>query len=136
MPKQTNKKAFLLLMVALFSGIVGFGAIKLVRIFIIAREQLSEQDVSENQGESVPAEKSNLEVGFSSYKGIISSTHSTPPQLTHVLLDENGEEVIYLMADDHKLKISESMEVEVQGRVSSLKDVDKPVMTVERVVFK
>ena len=135
MPKQDPRKLFILLVVALVSGVAGFGLIRAVRGFSVLQTKLSdseqveeEQTNNNSQGES--------ENGWTSYSGIIQIARDAPSRVTHHLVDENGEPIIYLMTDDQKLVVSEALQVEVQGTLENIKDSTKPVMNVERVIFK
>lgn len=137
MPERSPRKVFILLTVAIVSGAVGFGLIKVVWGISYMEDRLSVEDGSEEKRE--PEESSpreDLEHGWSSYRGIVQVARDGPERVTHVLADENGEEIIFLMTDDQKLVVSEALEVEVQGPMINLKDAVKPVMQVERVVFK
>ena len=135
MPKQDPRKLFIILVVALVSGVAGFVFIRAIRGFSGLQTQLSESEQIGEQEDGNATQK-DMDNGWSSYKGIIQIARDAPSRATHFLADENGEPIIYLMADDQKLVISEALQVEVQGTMENLKDATKPVMNVERVVFK
>ncbi len=140
MPKKSPQKVFILITIALVSGIAGFGLIRLMRGVSQLERELPEANQVEEEGESVgekyQEQGGKLDNGWSSYRGIIKVAREAPSRVTHILADESGDLIIYLTADDQKLVVSEAMNVEVQGTLESLKDATEPVMQVERVVFK
>lgn len=140
MLENSSQKIFVLIVAALVSGVAGFGLIRLMRTVSQIEGGLPEENQLEESEESAGGENQEqggrLENGWSSYSGIIQIAREVHGKATHILVDENGDLIIYLMADDQKLVISEAMEVEVQGTLESLKDVTEPLMRVERVVFK
>lgn len=55
--------------------------------------------------------------------------------ISYKLVDENGKDIILLMASDDKLKVIENSTVRLKGRVAKTSDGTKDVLKVEEVVF-
>ncbi len=142
--QDNSRKIFIIVAVSLFSAFVGYSLIKIMESDLLSGEWFSENSLVQEEGEGQDEEQESdesstdpdLQPGWQSYSGIIDVAQDAPGEATHVLTDENGEAIIYLTAVDEKLVVSESLDAEVQGPVSNLKDSDKRLMQVERVVFE
>ena len=93
-----------------------------------------------NESSIIPkkSEYNNIISVFSEKYGIVVYTNPSEfpnDNISYKLVDENGKDIIFLMASDDKLKVIENTTVKLKGRVTKTSDGLRDVLKVEEVVF-
>ena len=93
-----------------------------------------------NESSIIPkkSEDNNIISVFSEKYGRVVYTNPSEfpnDNISYKLVDENGKDIIFLMASDDKLKVIENTTVKLKGRVTKTSDGLRDVLKVEEVVF-
>ncbi|MFH1565657.1 MAG: hypothetical protein ABIB98_00445 [bacterium] len=99
------------------------------------QQDLEEVSVSENSGSGYIKLPSGQE-GAVKYTGKVVPLVDFSQEESYELLDSEGNFIVFLIADDDKLKLAEGRFVEVSGTLEKGTSGDKKVLKVEAVSFR